>query len=76
LSCISITIRAKADIDVLVRTTRLYAKQMMHKGVWVEPTPLPEIENQAAPREGSASVLQRGCARTCESRRRLVAEFF
>ena len=42
----------KKRLTPLVRKTQAFAKRIAHKGIWVEPKPLAEIEYRAKSAEG------------------------
>jgi bifunctional non-homologous end joining protein LigD len=42
----------QARLKPLVRKTQPYAKRIAHRGIWVEPELLPEIEYHAKSAEG------------------------
>jgi ATP-dependent DNA ligase len=51
----------------LIRRTQPYAKRIGHKGIWVEPKLLAEIEYRASrPRERSGTRSSGACGRTCD----------
>ena len=51
----------QARLKPLIRKTQPYAKKIAHRGVWVEPSLLAEIEipGEVSRRKGSASGVQR-----------------
>jgi hypothetical protein len=52
-----------------IRKTQHYAKRIAHKGIWVEPKLLAEIEHRAnRPKEGSGTRSSRVCGRICDGR--------
>jgi bifunctional non-homologous end joining protein LigD len=46
----------RKKLQPLVRKTRPYAKRIAHRGIWVEPTLLAEIEYRAKPAEGKVGL--------------------
>ncbi|WP_456679634.1 ATP dependent DNA ligase [Bradyrhizobium sp. S3.7.6] len=49
-------------LEPLVRKTQPYAKRIAHKGIWVEPKLLAEIEYQAKSAEGKVRLpFFKGC---------------
>ena len=48
----SSTAELQARLRPLIRTTQPYAKKIAHRGVWVEPSLLAEIEYRAKSAEG------------------------
>jgi bifunctional non-homologous end joining protein LigD len=57
-------------LEPLVRKTQAFAKRVAHKGIWVEPKLLAEIEYRAKSAEGKVRhPFFRAFARTCRSSR-------
>ena len=52
LVCLSSTAELQARLKLLIRKTQPYAKKIAHRGVWVEPSILAEIEYRAKSAEG------------------------
>ncbi len=46
----------RKKLQPLVRKTRPYAKRIAHRGIWVEPTLLAEIEYRAKSAEGKVGL--------------------
>jgi bifunctional non-homologous end joining protein LigD len=46
-----------ARLKPLIRKTQPYAKKIAHRGIWVEPSLLAEIEYRAKSAEGKVPVL-------------------
>ena len=55
--------KLRRRLEPLVRKTQPYAKRIAHKGIWVEPKLLAEIEYRARSAEGAAPVFQRSSGR-------------
>jgi bifunctional non-homologous end joining protein LigD len=57
-------------LEPLVRKTQAFAKRVAHKGIWVEPKLLAEIEYRAKSAEGKVRhPFFRAFPRTCRSSR-------
>jgi bifunctional non-homologous end joining protein LigD len=48
----SISVRSTNSLEPLVRKSQPYSKRIAHKGIWVEPRLLAEIEYRAKSAEG------------------------
>jgi bifunctional non-homologous end joining protein LigD len=58
----------QARLKPLIRKTQPYAKKIAHRGVWVEPSLLAEIEYRAKSAEGKVRhPFFRVSARTCDA---------
>jgi bifunctional non-homologous end joining protein LigD len=44
--------KLRRRLEPLVRKTQPYAKRIAHKGIWVEPKPLAEVEYRAKSADG------------------------
>jgi hypothetical protein len=56
----------QARLKPLIRKTQPYAKKNAHRGVWVEPSLLAEIEYRAKPAAGEAIRSSKASRRTCD----------
>jgi ATP-dependent DNA ligase len=57
----------KKRLTPLVRKTQAFAKRVAHKGIWVEPKLLAEIEYRAKSAEGrSGTRFSADCEKTCD----------
>ncbi len=66
----------QARLKPLIRKTQPYTKKIAHRGVWVEPSLLAEIEYRAKsaegpPRERCGIRSLRVCGRICDAQRRV-----
>jgi bifunctional non-homologous end joining protein LigD len=59
-----------------IRTTKPYSKRIAHRGIWVEPSLLAEIEYRAKSAEGRFGIrYSRVCGRICDGRGRAQSSF-